>query len=77
MTASRAAVAAAFDQLDAAQGHVCKLCGRLQVGGKRLAVDHCHDDTGHIRDLLCNPCNAGMGGFRDNPAMLRKAADYL
>lgn len=39
-------------------------------------VDHCHS-TGKIRGLLCSTCNLGIGYFRDRPAVLRKAADYL
>lgn len=41
-----------------------------------LAVDHCHK-TGKIRKLLCPKCNGGIGMFRDNPTLLRKAANYL
>lgn len=30
-----------------------------------------------IRGLLCTRCNTALGNFRDNPAILRKAADYV
>lgn len=39
-------------------------------------ADHCHA-TGAVRDWLCRSCNAGLGLFRDNPAAMRAAADYI
>jgi len=62
------------------QGGGCAICGvpiSLSVGLKEtLCVDHCHE-TNRVRGLLCNPCNNGLGRFKDNPASLRAAADYL
>lgn len=43
---------------------------------RRLALDHCHD-TGETRKLLCDQCNRGIGAFKDNPKLLREAANYL
>ena len=50
----------------------CDLCGSTEG----LCVDHCHR-AGHIRGLLCSACNKGLGFFRDDPRLLRKAARYL
>lgn len=71
-----------YDQILAVQGGVCALCrtnrGSINFGGKprRLAVDHDHD-TGRVRGLLCERCNRGVGLLGDDPALLRRAADYI
>jgi hypothetical protein len=59
------------------QGGVCKICGNPPKGKqKRLCVDHDHK-TGVIRGLLCEHCNRGLGCFKDDPALLGTAMDYL
>lgn len=44
--------------------------------GDSPVVDHCHTH-GHVRGVLCNECNRGLGYFRDSPKALLKAAEYL
>lgn len=39
-------------------------------------IDHCHLSN-KVRGLLCHPCNLLLGNARDNPEILRWAADYL
>jgi len=39
-------------------------------------IDHCHQ-TGKVRGILCFGCNVALGGFKDSPALLRRAAEYL
>lgn len=70
-----------YDAMLAEQGGVCALCGKPPAmnggpSGNRLHVDHDHE-TGRVRALLCSTCNISLGGFRDDPVLLRKAADYL
>lgn len=62
-----------------AQGGLCALCGRPPSGERnraRLHVDHDHE-TGVVRRLLCSNCNNGLGHFRDDPDLLRRAALYI
>jgi hypothetical protein len=39
-------------------------------------VDHCHTQ-GHIRALLCNSCNVGIGLLGDSVELLERAARYI
>lgn len=65
-----------YDRLVASQDGACAICRREPPEGTNLAVDHSHAD-GRVRGLLCGPCNVGLGMFRDDPALLRAAIDYL
>jgi hypothetical protein len=67
------------DQYDAMlleQNGVCAICQKEDPCNRLLAVDHCHS-SGKIRALLCAACNKALGGFKDNPDILRKAALYI
>lgn len=67
------------DRMTAEQGGVCAICGMLPDGKGAMSilhVDHDHE-TGQVRAMLCPKCNKGLGSFRDNPALLQKAAWYL
>ena len=64
-----------YDRMFAFQGGVCAICGS-PPNGRALAVDHGHD-SGSIRSLLCSSCNQGLGYFKDNPNLLRVAAEYI
>lgn len=61
----------------AAQGGRCACCGTEEPrGAGSFRVDHDHE-TGVVRGLLCNPCNAGLGLLGDSPAALMRALRYL
>ncbi len=66
-----------YSRLLELQEHKCLVCGDSEsYMGHRLAVDHDHT-TGRIRGLLCKGCNIGLGNFKDDPELLRRAAEYL
>ncbi len=66
----------AYDSLLNEQKGVCAICERTSPDGRRLHVDHCHE-TNRVRGLLCHDCNRGIGMFRDEKKLLKKAAEYL
>lgn len=75
--------AADYDKMFQRQGGKCAICGTTNPathqskGGKSsFCVDHCHE-TGKVRGLLCGYCNTGIGKLRDDPDILRKAAQYI
>jgi hypothetical protein len=67
-----------FNATLAAQGGACGICKVDLASLTRQSVhaDHCHL-TGTPRGILCVTCNTGLGKFKDDPAMLQRAIDYL
>lgn len=64
-----------FDTLLIEQGNRCAICdGKPSSVG--LVADHCHDSN-QPRRLLCLACNTALGYFKDNPGLMRKAANYV
>lgn len=61
-----------FDDLLKSQNNVCAICNSEDY----LHIDHCHV-TNKVRGLLCPKCNTGLGLFKDNETLLKKAAEYL
>lgn len=66
-----------YEQMLIEQGAKCLICG-YKFGQKKsdCYVDHCHT-TKVVRGLLCQHCNSAIGHAKDNPDILRSAADYL
>lgn len=70
-------------ELYEAQGGTCAGCPATGAT-RRLSVDHDHaccpgsTSCGEcVRGLLCRTCNRFLGHVRDDPAALRRLADYL
>ena len=59
----------------ARQGGKCAVCeGELTLA--KACGDHDHE-SGAFRAVLCDGCNRAIGFIKENPAALRRAADYL
>jgi hypothetical protein len=70
-----------YDQMFDNQAGLCAICEQPETMTyrgvvKQLCVDHDHV-TGEVRGLLCAACNFAIGKFKDDPALLRAAAQYL
>ena len=71
--------------LEAQQGR-CWICNR-PPGKRSLNVDHRHlrgenrrnprEKRSRVTGILCWNCNRAIAKFRDSPALLRRAAEYL
>lgn len=59
-----------------AQQNSCAICEEKFSDAYKTQIDHCHA-TGAVRGLLCINCNWLLGKSRDNPDLLRAAANYL
>ncbi|MDE1766548.1 MAG: endonuclease VII domain-containing protein [Thaumarchaeota archaeon] len=58
------------------QNGICAICFRSGTDKGGLVLDHDHK-TNKIRGLLCYNCNIGLGHFKDDPALLELAKQYL
>ena len=58
------------------QGGKCALCRRATGASRKLSVDHDHA-TGHVRGLLCRPCNTFLGHARDRAIFFLRCIWYL
>lgn len=67
---------AQYEQMCITQDYKCAICHTPETPHRRLAVDHCHK-TGSIRALLCQQCNTALGKLKDDPSLIRRAAEYI
>lgn len=66
-----------WDVLYENQNGLCAICKEPgEQEGRRFHVDHCHD-SGSVRGLLCHGCNTAIGHLRDDPEIMRAAAEYV
>lgn len=70
-----------YREMLTAQNGVCATCKQPETAVRngrvmQLSIDH-HHETGAVRGLLCKGCNNGIGWFRESPAAMRAAADYI
>ena len=64
------------------QQGLCAICEepeRIIRNGRpwSLSADHAHEAVPRPRGLLCSRCNHGIGNFKDNVALLKRAITYL
>jgi hypothetical protein len=56
----------------------CPICGKRTIAGVTSKVDLHHDHrTGKVRGWICDSCNTGIGRFKDDTAVLKKAIQYV
>jgi len=69
---------AKYQEMLAAQGGCCAICGNPPTAGRsrRLFVDH-HHATGKVRGLLCHGCNTAIGLMEERTDRLASAIAYL
>ena len=56
----------------------CPICDKSTIPGvtANIVKDHNHTD-GTAREWLCDSCNTGLGRFKDDVLLLKKAIEYL
>lgn len=66
-----------YDNLLESQNYKCAICKRdSREMAYFLHVDHCHEN-GHVRGLLCSPCNVFLGIMKDDVSLISNAITYL
>lgn len=50
----------------------CQVCGTSD----NVYIDHDHA-TGKFRGVLCRECNSALGQMHDDPALIRRLAEYV
>ena|SRR5882672_334995 len=66
----------AYENMLQAQGGVCAICGKPELTGRALSIDHDHKTT-KVRALLCSKCNLALGAVGDDVDILAEMIGYL
>lgn len=64
------------NQIIKEQYECCAICNSLLATARNVHLDHNHI-SGLVRGVLCQPCNIGLGGFKDSIEALENAIEYL
>lgn len=56
----------------------CPICGKRTVAGltSKIVLDHNHK-TGKARDWICDSCNTGIGRFKDDAELIKRALKFI
>lgn len=67
-----------LDDIKPTHFFICPICekGSIPAITANIVRDHDHL-TGNAREWICDSCNTGLGRFKDNIALLKKAIAYL
>ena len=56
----------------------CPICCKRTIAGVTSIVDLDHNHrTGEIRGWICDSCNTGIGRFKDDVQILKRAIEYV
>jgi Recombination endonuclease VII len=56
----------------------CPICEKTTIPGlnSKVVLNHDHS-TGRVTGWICDSCNTGLGRFKDDTEVLKRAIDYL
>lgn len=56
----------------------CPICGKRTIAGitSKVVLDHNHH-TGEPRGWVCDSCNTGIGRFKDDVELIKKAIKFI
>ena len=70
-----------YEELLKNQNNKCYICGLPETKKFKgelisLSIDHNHK-SGKVRKLLCHHCNTGIGHFKEDTSLMKKAIEYI
>lgn len=67
-----------LDAIKPTRFFICPICEKASIPEITANVVRDHDHlTGNAREWICDSCNTGLGRFKDNIDLLKKAIAYL